>query len=384
MARWYGAALTTGSTVEAVQSWPDRIRAVTADAVNAAAKAWLDKRRSVTGYLIKDVATRGQAIVIRRLRFLIAFAAVLIAAVVATQPAARDHDRARGLARRHRGLAGARAVAAAGGDEFRFRRRRRPRTRPTSRASATWSRRCSTRAPANSTPRRSSSGSRTTRSSCASRSTQDYFCGSIRLLKRAVRTQSFDLLRLALNQPRFDADAIGRVREQILAGLRRETTDPGSIANQHLVAHRLSRPSLRPPEQRHAEIDPDHHRRRSADLCDAGARARHAEGRRGRRHRRGDARPDARPRVRRAARDGTRAAVPDAPVQRRRPADRGAARRAAGGGAHGRRRHHAQGPGFHPGLSWSTTSSAAARSPRGSMTRCARSAASPTASIPIC
>jgi zinc protease len=54
MARWYGAALTTGSSVEAVQSWPDRIRAVGADAVNAAAKAWLDKRRSVTGYLIKD------------------------------------------------------------------------------------------------------------------------------------------------------------------------------------------------------------------------------------------------------------------------------------------------------------------------------------------
>ena len=54
MARWYGAALTTGSTVESVQSWPDRIHAVTADAVNTAAKAWLDKRRSVTGYLIKD------------------------------------------------------------------------------------------------------------------------------------------------------------------------------------------------------------------------------------------------------------------------------------------------------------------------------------------
>jgi zinc protease len=54
MARWYGAALTTGSTVESVQGWPDRIRAVTAEAVNAAAKTWIDKRRSVTGYLIKD------------------------------------------------------------------------------------------------------------------------------------------------------------------------------------------------------------------------------------------------------------------------------------------------------------------------------------------
>ncbi len=58
MARWYGAALTTGSTVQKVQSWPDRIRAVTADSANAAAKAWLDKRRSVTGYLIKDSSPR--------------------------------------------------------------------------------------------------------------------------------------------------------------------------------------------------------------------------------------------------------------------------------------------------------------------------------------
>jgi zinc protease len=56
MARWYGAALTTGSTVEMVRSWPDRIRAVKPEAVNAAAKAWLDKRRSATGYLIKDTS----------------------------------------------------------------------------------------------------------------------------------------------------------------------------------------------------------------------------------------------------------------------------------------------------------------------------------------
>ena len=38
MARWYGAALTTGSTVEAVQTWPDRLRAVTADAVERRGK----------------------------------------------------------------------------------------------------------------------------------------------------------------------------------------------------------------------------------------------------------------------------------------------------------------------------------------------------------
>jgi zinc protease len=54
LARWYGAALTTGLSVEDIRSWPDRIKAVTAEQVRAAAQAWLDKKRSVTGYLIKD------------------------------------------------------------------------------------------------------------------------------------------------------------------------------------------------------------------------------------------------------------------------------------------------------------------------------------------
>jgi zinc protease len=55
LARWYGTALVTGSTIADVEAWPGGIRAVTADAVRSAARKWLDKRRSVTGYLIKDV-----------------------------------------------------------------------------------------------------------------------------------------------------------------------------------------------------------------------------------------------------------------------------------------------------------------------------------------
>jgi zinc protease len=55
LAQWYGEALTTGSTVDQVRTWPDRIRAVTADAVRDAAKKWLDLRRSVTGYLVKEM-----------------------------------------------------------------------------------------------------------------------------------------------------------------------------------------------------------------------------------------------------------------------------------------------------------------------------------------
>jgi zinc protease len=54
MARWYGSALVTGATVEQVKGWPDRVRAVTADAVRDAARAWLQRPRSVTGYLVKE------------------------------------------------------------------------------------------------------------------------------------------------------------------------------------------------------------------------------------------------------------------------------------------------------------------------------------------
>jgi zinc protease len=58
LARWYGGGLTTGSSIEDIRSWPDRIRAVTAEQVRAVAQKWLDKKRSVTGYLIKDTAPR--------------------------------------------------------------------------------------------------------------------------------------------------------------------------------------------------------------------------------------------------------------------------------------------------------------------------------------
>lgn len=56
LARWYGAAITVGLSVEDVRAWPDRIRAVTAEQVRDAAQTWLDKKRSATGYLIKEPA----------------------------------------------------------------------------------------------------------------------------------------------------------------------------------------------------------------------------------------------------------------------------------------------------------------------------------------
>jgi zinc protease len=55
LARQYGAALSTGETVEMVRHWPEDIRALSAEAVRDAARTWLDSRASVTGYLVRAV-----------------------------------------------------------------------------------------------------------------------------------------------------------------------------------------------------------------------------------------------------------------------------------------------------------------------------------------
>jgi len=59
---------------------------------------------------------------------------------------------------------------------------------------------------------------------------RDYFHGTLRTLNEH-RDEAFDLLGLALSEPRFDADAIERVRGQVLAVLRRENTNPNSLAS---------------------------------------------------------------------------------------------------------------------------------------------------------
>ena len=50
------------------------------------------------------------------------------------------------------------------------------------------------------------------------------------------RDEAVDLLRLALTEPRFDADAVERVRAQVLAGLRSDATDPQEIAGRAFSA----------------------------------------------------------------------------------------------------------------------------------------------------
>lgn len=58
LARIYGSALTTGQTVEDVLEWPQRIKAVTLDEVNAAARKYLRIERSATGILRKGKSAK--------------------------------------------------------------------------------------------------------------------------------------------------------------------------------------------------------------------------------------------------------------------------------------------------------------------------------------
>jgi zinc protease len=57
----------------------------------------------------------------------------------------------------------------------------------------------------------------------------DYFTGSLKTLTEN-RDAAFDLLRLALTSPRFDAEPVERIRNQLLAILARNAEDPDRVA----------------------------------------------------------------------------------------------------------------------------------------------------------
>jgi zinc protease len=63
----------------------------------------------------------------------------------------------------------------------------------------------------------------------------DAIGGSLKTLVKHA-DEAFDLLRLALSEPRFDDDAIERVRAQTIAGLRYQQNDPGVMATRRFFA----------------------------------------------------------------------------------------------------------------------------------------------------
>jgi zinc protease len=65
---------------------------------------------------------------------------------------------------------------------------------------------------------------------------KDHLYGSFETLTEN-RAKALELLTLAINKPRFDADAVDRVREQLLAGLVYAARDPERVASKEFMAH---------------------------------------------------------------------------------------------------------------------------------------------------
>ncbi|RAH99506.1 peptidase M16 [Acuticoccus sediminis] len=58
---------------------------------------------------------------------------------------------------------------------------------------------------------------------------RDHFYGDMQVISANLE-RGFDLLSLALNEPRFEQEAMGRMQAAIVSSLRRELTDPDAIA----------------------------------------------------------------------------------------------------------------------------------------------------------
>ncbi len=81
---------------------------------------------------------------------------------------------------------------------------------------------------------------------------KDALYGNLETLT-ANRDKSLDMLRMALTKPRFEADAVDRVREQLLAGLVYAARDPDKVAGKEWYAtafagHPYARPANGTPE----------------------------------------------------------------------------------------------------------------------------------------
>jgi zinc protease len=64
--------------------------------------------------------------------------------------------------------------------------------------------------------------------------TRDYFRGSLRMLKDN-KDEAFELLRTALTSAHLDGNDVERIRSQIMSGLRRDTSNPNSLASRKFL-----------------------------------------------------------------------------------------------------------------------------------------------------
>ncbi len=128
----------------------------------------------------------------------------------------------------------------------------------------------------------------------------DFFSGSLRTLS-ANRDEAARLLKLALSEPRFDPEPVERIRAQILTGIRRGERDPDRLASEALRKatfpdHPYGRSLIGTADSVATITVDDLKAFRAEDL-----RPQRSQGRHRRRHRRRDAGRHARPDLRRPA-----------------------------------------------------------------------------------
>ena len=78
-------------------------------------------------------------------------------------------------------------------------------------------------------------------------SSRDYFRGSLRMLKD-TKDEAFDLLRMSLTSPHFDAEDVERIRSQVISNLQNDTVSPNALAGRKFLEiaygnHPYGRPS---------------------------------------------------------------------------------------------------------------------------------------------
>lgn len=81
---------------------------------------------------------------------------------------------------------------------------------------------------------------------------RDGFSGSLRTLTENTEA-AFDLLRLALSEPRFDPEPVERIRSQVISGIRARAENPNTIAGETLFRtlypdHPYGRPARGTPK----------------------------------------------------------------------------------------------------------------------------------------
>jgi zinc protease len=65
-------------------------------------------------------------------------------------------------------------------------------------------------------------------------STREHFRGSLRML-RDNKDEAFDLLRMALTSAHFDSADVERIRSQVISSLKRDTSNPTSLASRKFL-----------------------------------------------------------------------------------------------------------------------------------------------------